>query len=44
MDNTFEYEVLDQVSDKLVLEELSVLGGQLEDQSTRLDGVDAQLQ
>ena len=30
MDNTFEYEVVDQISDKLVLEELSVQGGQLD--------------
>ena len=38
MDNTFEYEVVDQISDKLVLEELSVQGGQLD---TLLEAVQA---
>ena len=37
MDNTFEYEVVDQISDKLVLEELSVQGGQLDVQGGQLD-------
>ena len=37
MDNTFEYEVVDQISDKLVLEELSVQGGQLDVLGGQLD-------